>query len=149
MILPGTGRGTGAAGGGGARQALRPEVYTARRLRDELSLPEVLLWQQLRGRHTGAKFRRQHPIGPYVVDFCCVAVRLVIEVDGGAHDRGDRPLRDARRDAFLKENGYRVLRIAAGDILRDVGAVVAAIGALVASPLHHASHGPPPRAGEE
>ncbi|HET8612054.1 MAG TPA: DUF559 domain-containing protein [Sphingomonas sp.] len=153
MILPGTGRGTAreASGGGGAGQLRRPEVETARKLRRAMSLPEVLLWQRLRGGRTGVKFRRQHPVGPYVVDFCCTAAHLIVEIDGEAHNRVDRPDRDEGRDAFLTENGYKVVRIAAVDVLKKPDAVAASIAALVSSPLHHraARGGPPPRAGEE
>ena len=150
MILPDTGRGTGEAGGGGVRTMLRPETVVARNLRKDMSLPEVMLWQQLRGRKSGLKFRRQHPIGPYVVDFYCSQASLIIEIDGEAHNRGEHPLQDLSRDQFLEENGYRVVRIAAVDVLRDVEAVMAFIIAQVASPLHHspAASGPPPRAGE-
>jgi very-short-patch-repair endonuclease len=129
---------------------LRPETAIARTLRHEMSFPEVLLWQQLRGRRTGLKFRRQHPVGPYVCDFYCSSERLVIEIDGQVHNLGEKPSSDNVRDQFLHENGYRVLRIAAVDVLRDVEAVVAFIVAQVARPLHHSpsASGPPPRAGE-
>jgi very-short-patch-repair endonuclease len=114
-----------------------------------MSLPEVLLWQRLRGQATGLKFRRQHPIGNYIADFYCSSLKLVIEVDGEAHNQGKNPQRDLRRDSFMEENGYKVLRIAASEILKDANNVAASIGALVANPLHHPSDGPPPRAGEE
>ncbi|PKP92664.1 MAG: hypothetical protein CVT77_08120 [Alphaproteobacteria bacterium HGW-Alphaproteobacteria-16] len=127
----------------------RPEVTLARKLRREMSYPEVLLWQRLRGKQTGQKFRKGHPIGPYVVDFYCAAHRLVIEVDGFAHEVGDRPERDARRTRFLEENGHRVVRVDAKDIVKDADAVAAAIVQLVDGPLHRATHGPPPRAGED
>ncbi len=149
LILPGTGRGTGVAGGGGRPRTLRPEVVIARRLRRDLSPPEVLLWQQLRGGRTGAKFRRQHPVGPYVVDFFSREARLVIEIDGEAHDRAARPARDEVRLRFLREQGLRVVRISARRVLTDADGVAAAIGTLVARPLHHPVDGPPPRAGEE
>ncbi|WP_342657828.1 endonuclease domain-containing protein [Sphingomonas sp. NY01] len=116
-----------------------------------MTLPEVLLWEQLRGRRCGLRFRRQHPVGPYVADFCCLAERLIVEVDGEAHGRGDRPCCDRTRDRFLEENGFRVLRIAAADVQRDVEAVVASIVAYAGRPLHHQplAGGPPPRSGEE
>lgn len=138
-------------GGGGMPFTRRPETYAARKLRREMSLPEVLLWQQLRGGQAGAKFRRQHPVGGYIADFYCSTHRLIVEVDGAAHDMGDRPGRDLSRSAFLEENGYKVLRIAASDILKDADAVAASIAAMVASPLHHQPEagGPPPRAGED
>jgi len=90
---------------------LRPEVSTARRLRREMSLPEVLLWERLRGRRNGLSFRRQHPIGPYVADFDCAAARLVVEVDGEAHADASRSASDDYRDQFMQENGYQVLRL--------------------------------------
>ena len=148
MILPGTGRGTSEAGGGGA-SLRKPEVYAARKMRRQMSLPEAMLWNELRGRKLGFKVRRQHPIGPYIVDFYAREGALVIEVDGEAHSRGDRPRRDAVRDAFLERNGYRLRRIAAVDVLKDIGSVVEAVVAHSRSPLHHPADGPPPRAGEE
>ena len=149
MILPGTGRGTAEGGRGGVPQAHRPEVYTARKLRKEMSLPEVQLWQRLRGGKAGLKFRRQHPVGPYIVDFYCREAALAIEVDGEGHNRGERPRRDERRDAFLRENGLGVLHVAAARILKDPDDAADAIVAYTARPLYHPSDGPPPRAGEE
>lgn len=95
-------------------------LVAARRLRRNKSLPEVLLWTELRGRPQGVKFRKQHPVGDYVLDFYCVAKRLAVEIDGIAHDMGDRPARDDRRDAWLRAHGIEVLRLAAGDVLSDV-----------------------------
>jgi very-short-patch-repair endonuclease len=95
-------------------------LNSAKRLRREMSLPEVLLWKHLCGQPMGVKFRKQHPIGDYVVDFYCAAKRIAIEVDGIAHDMGDRPSRDTRRDAKLREMGVEVVRIPAADVLRNV-----------------------------
>ena len=148
MILPGTGRGTGEAGGGGATQR-KPEVYAARKLRRQMSLPEAILWNELRGRKLGIKVRRQHPIGPYVVDFYAREFALVIDVDGEAHNRGDRPQRDAVRDAFLTRNGYQLLRVGAVDVLKNLGSVLEAIITFTRNPLRHPLDGPPPRTGEE
>ncbi|MFZ2997199.1 endonuclease domain-containing protein [Sphingobium sp.] len=114
-----------------------------------MSLPEVLLWQRLRGQAAGLKFRRQHSIGNYIADFYCSSLKLVVEVDGAVHNQGDNPIRDLHRDRFMEENGYKVFRIAASEILKDADKVAAMIGALVARPLHHPSDGPPPRAGED
>ena len=83
----------------------------AAEFRRELSLREVLLWQELRKRLGGLKFRHQHPAGRYVLDFFCAGRHLAIEVDGEAHVRGDRPERDAERDRWLAEQRVRVLRI--------------------------------------
>lgn len=139
-------------GGGGAPRTLRrKEVYEARRARREMSLPEVLLWQRLKGAPQGVSFRKQHPIGAYRADFYCAAIRLVIEVEGIAHDMGDRPARDAAQTDALREKGYRIGRIPAVDVLRDPDGVAASIVATTKSPLHHspAASGPPPRAGED
>src|SRR5690606_32217043 len=97
-------------GGGDSRFVARLVVKRARDLRKNASLPERLVWQRLRLCPSGLKFRRQHPIGPYVVDFCCLSARWVVELDGLAHDAGDRPVRDLTRTRFLQENGYKVLR---------------------------------------
>jgi very-short-patch-repair endonuclease len=114
-----------------------------------MSLPEVLLWQELRGGKSGAKFRRQHPIGPFVVDFFCTQAGLVIEVDGEAHNRADRPARDVARDQYLVGAGYRVVRIAAADVLTNLEGVVQKISAAAGSPLHHAGAVPLPTRGED
>jgi len=92
----------------------------ARRLRRELSLPEVVLWSRLRrGQLDGLLFRRQHPIGAYVLDFYCPAARLAVEVDGFSHDAPERFEHDRRRDAELAEYGVRTLRFLATDVLSD------------------------------
>ena len=116
-----------------------------------MSLPEVLLWTELRKRPSGLKFRRQHPAGPYVLDFFCAARRLAVEVDGEAHGRGDRPTRDAVRDAWLREQGVRVLRIAARDVLSDMAGVVRLIedAALRGDYPSTSFAGPPPLPGED
>ena len=134
------------AGGGGSPTLRRPEVYDARRARRDMSLPEVLLWQRRKGAPEGLRFRKQHPIGAYRADFYCAAARLVIEVDGMAHDMGDRPARDVSRTAALEAQGYQILRVPASDVLKDADEAAAAIVDYAARPLHHPSDGPPPRA---
>jgi very-short-patch-repair endonuclease len=98
-----------------------------------MSLAEILLWQRLKGSPQGIAFRKQHPIGLYRADFYCAALKLVIEVDGAAHDMGDRPLRDERRTAELEQSGYKVLRVLASDVLRDPDAVTDSIVAFAKS----------------
>jgi very-short-patch-repair endonuclease len=118
-----------------------------------MSLPEVLLWQQLRERPNGLKFRKQFPIDGMTVDFACLERRLIIEVDGEGHSFGDQPQRDAARDAILRREGFAVMRIAARDVLDDVDAVlrfIVAAGSDVGPLYHDASRrGPPRRAGED
>jgi very-short-patch-repair endonuclease len=93
-----------------------------------MSPPEALLWSRLRRmRGEGATFRRQHPIGPFVADFCCSAARLVIEVDGSHHSEDAQIVRDEARSIYLMQRGYRVLRIPAGDIMRNVDEVAQGI----------------------
>lgn len=104
----------------------------ARRLRRKMSLPEVLLWQILRKQPGYVKFRRQHPIGRYVLDFYVFELKLAIEIDGLAHDMGDRAERDEARYQWLKSQGIRVLRIAAKDVLADPAAVADSIVRLCA-----------------
>ena len=93
----------------------------ARMLRRAMTLPEVILWQALRGgRLDGLRFRRQHPIGPYILDFYCTSARLALEVDGRlAHDHPDRVRHDTRRDAWLTERGISILHFAATDALEN------------------------------
>ncbi|WP_213980250.1 endonuclease domain-containing protein [Sphingomonas sp. dw_22] len=120
----------------------------ARELRRELTLPEVLLWQRLRGRAIDQHWRKQHPAGPYSLDFYCDVAKLCIEVDGEAHERGDRPDRDAKRDAWLAVHGITTLRIPAAEVLGNLEGVVRLVTehARKRAPLHRPSDGPPPPA---
>ena len=109
----------------------------ARELRRAMSLPEVVLWQALRkGRLAGLRVRRQHPIGPYILDFYCPSARLAVEIDGLAHDATDRLRRDRHRDAWLIQRGVKVLRIMARDVLREerLEGIIAAILEAAATP---------------
>ncbi|WP_337185799.1 endonuclease domain-containing protein [Phenylobacterium sp.] len=102
-----------------------PTHAFARKLRQDLSLPETLIWVRIRRREPGRPaFRRQHPIRPYVLDFCCSPARLCVEIDGQGHGFGDRPARDEKRDAFLRSVGIEVVRIPASSVLDDPEAVV-------------------------
>ena len=100
-------------------------VTRARVLRANPTSAEAKLWKHLR--RLEVRFRRQAPIGPYVVDFACQPARLVIEVDGGIHDLTDVALRDLKRDEGLASEGYRVIRIPNRRIETDLEAVVAEI----------------------
>jgi very-short-patch-repair endonuclease len=125
-------------------------VKRAKRLRREMSLPEVLLWQELRKRPFELKFRHQHPAGLFSLDFYCARARLCIEVDGDAHDRIDQAISDEERDALLAHHGVKTIRIQAVDILRELDAVMIFVlhEARTRLPLHHPASpgGPPPQA---
>jgi very-short-patch-repair endonuclease len=118
-------------------------VKRARRLRREMSLPEVRLWQLLRTSPGGHRFRRQHPAGPFVLDFFCARANLAIEIDGFSHDTGDRPMRDEARDAWLRERRIDTLRIPAADVLRDAVEVADAIAQVVEERLVSFGKAPP------
>jgi very-short-patch-repair endonuclease len=98
-------------------------MRNAKRLRREMSLPEVLLWKRLKGKPMGVKFRNQHPVGNYVVDFYHAPKRIAFEIDGLSHDVGDHPQRDQKRDAELVACGIEVVRIPAADVLKNADTV--------------------------
>ena len=111
--------------------------------------PEKLLWVRLRG--SGIRFRRQHPVGDYILDFYCASARLAVEVDGFAHDTGDRPQRDDTRTSWLPNERIEVLRIPAKDVLANPDTVADSLLRLCnarCKPLHQPASpaGPPPHA---
>ncbi|HEY5047260.1 MAG TPA: endonuclease domain-containing protein [Rhizomicrobium sp.] len=117
----------------------------ARTLRRKMTLPEVLLWEKIRGgRLGGLRFRRQHPTGPYILDFYCPAAGLAVEVDGTVHESAQQTKHDARRDRWLSDNGVRVLRIPATDILNDERMEGVLRNIARAAALSTAFGGPPP-----
>ena len=123
-------------------------IRQARKLRRSMSPPELALWQSLRTRPSSCKFRRQHPLGPYVLDFFCRAAMVAVEVDGDSHDMGDNPVRDERRDASLRKQGIVTLRFLAADVRQDVEPLVTDIVELCRartqnSPLPFQGEGPP------
>ena len=128
-------------------------IGKARKLRKMMSPPEVKLWSELRKRPGGFKFRRQHPAGPFVLDFVCLSARLAVEVDGDAHDRIRQAYLDEGRDEWLMAQGFKTLRIPAAEIFWNMDGVLQWIEQACRSrqPLHHpaAPGGPPPPAGED
>jgi very-short-patch-repair endonuclease len=109
--------------------ASRTDVRRARRLRKEMTDAEVRLWLHLRAEQMdGYPFRRQVPMGPYVVDFACLKARLVIEVDGGQHAE-EKLDRDRRRTAWLESRGFRVLRFWNHEVLQETEGVLESIRA--------------------
>ena len=144
-------------GEGGARSAQpsgRVRGYSsttlkrANSLRRDLTDGEKKLWRLLRSRQLdGAKFRRQQPIGPFIVDFVCHERRLIVEADGGQHSESAS---DARRTAFLESKGYRVLRFWNNDILTNLDGVAEIIAATLSTPhpAQAAPESPFPSRGE-
>jgi very-short-patch-repair endonuclease len=100
----------------------------ARRLRSAATRAERHLWQYLRRRQlAGYRFRRQHPMGPFVVDFICLERRLVIELDGEVHDHPTQIDHDIARQDWLEGQGCRILRFRNDDVLHDVDMVLARV----------------------
>ena len=86
-------------------------------LRNNMTFSEARLWSCLKNKQlSGRKFRRQHSIGNYIVDFFCFSEKLIIEVDGTSHDNYISEMNDIERDDYLKNHGFRILRFAAKDI---------------------------------
>ena len=107
----------------------------ARSLRQNMTKAEVILWMYLRRRAlNGARFRRQHPIGPFIADFACASARLIVEVDGATHSTPDELAYDARRTKYLKSKGWTVLRVTNTDIYQDIDGVWLTIAARLAPP---------------
>lgn len=107
-----------------------PELWeklkpVARQMRREPTPAEDHLWQQLRNRALGVKFRRQHPIDRFIVDFFCDEAGLIVEVDGGIHQYTAEE--DALRQAFLESYGFRVLRFSNEDVLGSAAGVLETI----------------------
>ena len=99
----------------------------ARKLRHSMTEPERHLWEMLRKKQHALRFRKQHPLGPYVLDFYCPAAKLCVEVDGPVHQEPEQIKRDAARDAWLSAHGIRVMRFSAADVTDRPAAVIAAI----------------------
>ncbi len=122
------------------------QVARARALRQGATIAERLLWAELRNHvRAGCPFRRQAPIGPFIVDFVCQRAALVIEVDGSQHM--ERQAEDGRRTAWLAGRGFRVLRFANDEVLTNLDGVVEAITAALAATSPPPPTPPPLRGG--
>lgn len=107
----------------------------ARSLRQNMTKAEVILWMHLRKRALNcARFRRQHPIGPYIADFACAAARLVVEVDGATHSTPEELAYDQRRTNYLQSKGWSVIRVSNTDIYENIDGVWLTIAAQLAPP---------------
>jgi very-short-patch-repair endonuclease len=98
----------------------RKTLSRARTLRRKLTNAELLIWWQLRKDIRGVRFRRQHPVGPYIADFACVPARLIVEIDGGTHSTDAEFIYDGRRDKFLRAQGWHVLRLRNEDVYESL-----------------------------
>ena len=116
-------------------------------LRSTTTPPEGVLWSRLRRKQIGGfRFRRQHPLGPYIADFYCHEAALVVEVDSNYHDRNH----DEARDRWMRDQGLEVLRVTAGDVATNLDGVCATILRILREreTTVHPLPGPPPHAGE-
>jgi very-short-patch-repair endonuclease len=94
----------------------------AREMRREPTAAEAILWQALRGSRLGVRFRRQHPVGRFILDFWCAEAKLAVEVDGGIHD--EQQAHDAERSAVLELYGYEIVRFRNDEVLKDLPSVI-------------------------
>jgi very-short-patch-repair endonuclease len=116
---------------------------TARRLRKQLTKPELWLWLRLKERTGEFVFRNQHPIGAYVLDFYCPKAKLCIEVDGEVHNRDRQRVHDEKRDEWLTEQGIYVYRINAVDLLANPDETANGVVNLAAERWHALQEAPP------
>ena len=106
----------------------RSTILRARELRREQTPAEKRVWARIRNHQlANLPIRRQHPIGPYVVDFCCEPAQVVIEIDGDSHTEPEQQAFDEQRTAWLEECGYRVIRFTNTEIYHNLEAVLQAI----------------------
>lgn len=106
---------------------------TARRLRAEATSAELILWKALRDRRfDGWKFRRQHPIASFIVDFVSLQARLVLEVDGATHGTDQQQSRDASRSDVIESLGFRVVRVTNTDVYENLPGVLEFLAAELA-----------------
>jgi len=110
-------------------RGVSPEVgAAARALRSAMTPAEQRLWSALQGQRLyGLRFRIQHPLGPFILDFCCPSHRLIVELDGAVHDQPERAQHDVARTAQLTDYGYRVLRFRNDEVLGNLPGVLARI----------------------
>jgi very-short-patch-repair endonuclease len=117
--------------------------FTAKALRKDFTDTERLLWKYLRAKQMeGYKFRRQEPIGSYIVDFVCQEKRIIIELDGGQHSVERE--RDNKRDNWLEEQGYKVLRFWNNEVLTNTEGILE----VIKDCLNHPPLTPPLKGGE-
>ena len=116
---------------------IKPLIPLAKKLRNNSTDAEKLLWYYLRGGQlAGFKFRRQQPIGNYIVDFVCLSKRLIIELDGGQHADSIGKAKDERRDQWLQSQGFMVLHFWNNEVFKNTKGVLEIIACHLQSVTH-------------
>jgi very-short-patch-repair endonuclease len=105
------------------RSATKESRKFAKTLRRKMTNAEVILWSRLR-RHPAYKFRRQHPIGPYIADFACMTARVIVEVDGATHGTDAQREHDRVRSTYMKRQGWRIVRVWNDDVYKRLNDVL-------------------------
>jgi very-short-patch-repair endonuclease len=123
----------------------RKTLERARDLRKRMTDAEIILWSRIRPRAWPQfRFRRQHPIGPFIADFVCPLSRTVIEVDGATHGSDSERAYDARRDAYLRARGWNVIRVTNNDVYKFLDDTLYMIGQRTPPPPRRLRGGPSP-----
>jgi very-short-patch-repair endonuclease len=104
---------------------------SAKNFRRAMTQAEVIMWVHLRRHPSGFRFRRQHPVGPFVADFACIPARLILEIDGATHGTDDELAYDRERDAYLRKRDWRVMRVRNEDVYFDISGVLDSIEQLL------------------
>jgi very-short-patch-repair endonuclease len=119
------------------RHRIHPVILQrAREMRHPQTAAEATLWRAVRSRNLGYKFRRQHPIDRFIIDFYCAQAKLCIEIDGDSHADASQAEYDAARTGYLGELGYQVIRFTNGDVRYNIDAVIDEILRAIASRIH-------------
>ena len=129
------------------RDRERKSIPRAKELRNRMPDAEVILWSRLRHMHQmGMRFRRQHPIGPFIADFACISQKLILEVDGGTHCTETEHANDARREAYLRSRGWKILRVTNWEVYHHLNELMETLGRLRLLPprARTARSAPPP-----
>jgi very-short-patch-repair endonuclease len=105
----------------------RSTLTRCRELRKSMPSAELILWSRVRRGGLGVRIRRQHSIGPFIVDFACLKPKVAIEIDGPSHDGDEAVVRDVSRSAFLQSRGWKVMRVTNEEIYENLDGVLEAV----------------------
>ena len=103
---------------------IKEQKQIRKNLRNNMTKTEIILWSKLKGKQLGYKFRRQHGIGRYIVDFYCPKLRLIVEVDGDVHALENNIIKDKERQNFLESLNFKVKRYTNNDVLKNLRGVL-------------------------